>query len=192
MISISKKDLNSINLKRKIFKFLIRLTGLLTILVFLMIGVFWYIIENKKDWIIEEIQNFVNENNSGELFISDIDFLPLKHFPKAGIKLNNVRFYEEKDSLRKEDEPPFFKAEQIDANIDLQALVLSSKLKVDDINLNDISLNVNKEGYGSLNFSEAISLLTEKIQKQIEEFEINFLELSGNEKNGTVRKYTYH
>ncbi len=176
------KPKNSKSFVRRMITFLIRLTSVLAVLISLMIGVFWYIIENKKDWIVEEIQSFVNDNNSGELQIGSIEFLPLKHFPKAGFKLNKVKYYELKKSLRKEDEAPFFKAVQFDADIDIWSLAILSKLKMDNINLIDISLYIKKEDNNSLNFSEAISIFVKKIQEQIEEFEVNILELSSKEK----------
>jgi len=170
------------NLIRKIVKIALRLVGVLGILIFLFIGIFWYIFENKKDWIVEEIQLFVNENISGELQIESIEFLPIKFFPKAGFKLKQVKFYESKNLSLNKDEPPFFKAEYIDAKLDLWPLLRLKKLKLEKIDIEGVSLYLKKPNNNSLSFSEAVILLERKIEEQIDEFDIDIRELSSREK----------
>jgi AsmA-like C-terminal region len=168
---------------RKIIRIIIKAISLLGILIFLVLGAFWYIYKNKKDWIVQDIEKFVNENHEGEIQIGSIDFLPMKYFPKIGFQLNKVKYYESKNLTIKSGEPSFFEVDHIDANLNLWPLVKLSKIKIDDINLNGIRLYIKNNDNISLSFLDAINILSEKIRKLIDEFDIDVMRLKGQEED---------
>ena len=189
---MNKKTNSSKTLSGRVLKIAIRVIGIFSLILLTMIGVFWFIFENKKDWILDEIELYVNKNNSGELEIENIEFLPLKYFPKAGFTLNQIKYYESKDSLKKKNEPPFFMAEKIDANLDLWPLVKFSKLKVDNINLREVSLYIRNSKNDKLSFSDALIILKGKIENQIEEFGIDLLNLHSDKEDDILPDISFN
>ncbi|MCF6222749.1 MAG: hypothetical protein L3J34_03370 [Flavobacteriaceae bacterium] len=157
--------------------------SILVVLSFITIGIFWYIFENKKDWIIQEIEQFVNQNHEGEIKIDRIAFLPFKYFPKTGFRLSEIKYYISKNSTVRDDEPPFIEVNQFELKLDLRPLIKLSKIKVDNINIRGIQLYIKKNKIRNLSFSDAMVILSEKIMKLIDEFDIGFLKFQSKEED---------
>lgn len=53
----------------------------------------WILFERKNDWLLRELQAFVNESQAGHLEIHDMELNLLGSFPDLEVSFQNVRYY---------------------------------------------------------------------------------------------------
>src|SRR6478735_8002051 len=93
---------------------ILKYLGIAIAVIFLLISIAsWIIIEKKNDWLISEIQSYMNESQSGHLNIESTNFKIFRNFPDITIELRNLRYYEHHDTIRAPEEKPIINAEKL-------------------------------------------------------------------------------
>src|SRR5580765_2714420 len=99
--------------KTKVWRIL-KWFGITMAVVFLLFGIAsWIVFKNKNAWLLEEIQLYVDESQSGQLEIKSIDLKLFRNFPQMTLELDGVNYYEHRDSLRTPEEKPILHADQL-------------------------------------------------------------------------------
>src|SRR5258708_2817177 len=120
-------------------------------IVFILFGVVsWIVVENKNAWLLDEIQSYVNESQSGQLEITAIDLKSFRNFPLVTLALSEVSYYEHRDSVRMPAEKPILRAEQLFVAVELLPL-MKEELNVSEISLSNAQLNITEYENGLLN-----------------------------------------
>ena len=110
----------------------------------------------KRDWIFDQILAQAAEGQSGELEIDGIELAIFKHLPNITVSLENVRYYEKKDSLRKVGELPIVYARDLYLAFEPLPFIASGILKVSNVSLEGGELNIIEYGDGKLNLELAL------------------------------------
>ena len=115
-----------------LFKRLLLVLGILFLL-----GMALGLIYNKdvKEWILDEIQLYVSEIQSGDLEIEEVELALFKHLPNITVSLSNIEYYEQKDSLRAKDQSPILFAEKIYLAFEPWELIKNTNLRVNNITI---------------------------------------------------------
>ncbi|MBA4140479.1 MAG: hypothetical protein H0X70_08235, partial [Segetibacter sp.] len=105
---------------KKYLKYTLKGLGiLLGIIVLVYIGIYAYVVLNKKE-IIEKVRLEVSEELTGEVKIGDVDISYFRTFPRISVLLENVSIT---DTLFSQHNHPFFKAERLYAQINIIRLL---------------------------------------------------------------------
>ena len=115
---------------KKVLKRLFLILGILFLLG-LTLGIIYQ--KDVKEWILDEIQIYVSEIQSGDLEIEDVELALFQHLPDITVKLNNVVYYEQKDSLRVKDQSPVLYAQKIYLAFEPWELIKNRNLIVNTI-----------------------------------------------------------
>lgn len=116
----------------------------------------WIVFEKKNDWLLSEIQNYLNESQSGKLEVQSMELSLIRSFPGVTIVLNGIEFYQHHDSLRTVDEKPILKAEQFYIHLRLIPL-LREEVKISDVILSNAMLHLETDEAGKLNLMKALA-----------------------------------
>lgn len=139
------------NGKRLLFKYFKRTLKIIGIVLAILLFVFgigtWVIFEKKNDWVLNQIQTYMNESQSGQLEIGAIDFKLFRNFPDITIELDSINYYEHRDSLRLPEEKPILQVDQLFVAIELLPL-LNDKLTITEISLSNGQLNLVEYKHG--------------------------------------------
>src|SRR5688572_21080531 len=131
--------------------------GISVAVIFLLISITsWIIVEKKNDWLIGEIQSYMNESQSGHLKIVSTNFKIFRNFPDITVELDNLQYYEHHDTLRTPKEKPILKAEKLFVAIKLLPLI-NDELKISEISLSKAQLNIIQYQNGKLNIDLALA-----------------------------------
>jgi AsmA protein len=114
----------------------ILILGLLGVL----LGVIFY--GDIKQWIVGEVKDYLTEMEYGDLEIGEMDLSVFQHFPNMTVKINQIRFYEKKDSLRSPDEPPILSSEQLNLTLNSWELIRRKNLIVTLLSIENGNLDV--------------------------------------------------
>src|SRR5688572_10557249 len=143
------------------FRTLLRQTlkyfGIAVAVIFLLFaGVSWFVVENKNDWLLEQIQSVMQESQSGQLEITSTNFKIFRSFPDITIELSGIDYYEHHDTLRLPGEQSILHAEQLFVAIELLPLI-NEELKISEVSLSNAQLNITEYQNGELNISRALA-----------------------------------
>src|SRR6478735_1788746 len=98
--------------------------GITIAILFLLISIAsWVIIEKKNDWLMNAIQSYMNESQSGHLKIASTNFKIFRNFPDITIELDSIQYYEHHDTLRTSQEKPILNAEKLFVAVKLLPLI---------------------------------------------------------------------
>jgi uncharacterized protein involved in outer membrane biogenesis len=140
-----------------ILKRILKYLGIALAVIFLLISIVsWIVIEKKNDWLLGEIQYYMNESQSGHLKIASTNFKIFRNFPDVTIELDSIQYYEHHDTLRTSDEKPILYAEKLFVAIELLPLI-KDELKISDISLSNAKLNIIQYKNGKLNVELALA-----------------------------------
>jgi len=106
--------------------------GMLIVLC-IFLGILFY--EDGKNWILEEIDQYITEVQSGDLEIEEIELALFEHLPNITVQLKNVEYYEQKDSIRATDQSPILYAEKIYLAFEPRELIKNRNLIVNNISI---------------------------------------------------------
>jgi len=105
---------------KKYLKYAVKgLSILLGILVLVYIGVYLYVVINKKE-IIEQVRHKISEELTGDVKIGDVSISYFRTFPRVAVLLENVSVT---DTMFSQHNHPFFKAERLFAQINIIRLL---------------------------------------------------------------------
>ncbi len=116
----------------KIVKRTLIALGILVVLG-IFIGFFFY--EDGKKWVLEEIDQYISEVQSGDLQIEEVELALFEHLPNITVQLKNIEYYEQKDSLRAKDQSPILYAEKIYLAFEPWELIKNKNLRVNIISI---------------------------------------------------------
>ncbi len=134
----------------------LKLIGVGVAFLFIVFGIAtWVVFERKNDWVLDRIQAFMNESQSGQLEMTGIDLKLFRSLTNITIELDSIKYFEHRDSLRNGQEQPILQADKLFASFDLWALI-NDELKVSEISLVDTKLNVVEYENGDLNINHAL------------------------------------
>ncbi len=128
----------------------------LAILLLIFSIVSWIVVEKKNTWLLNEIQSYVNESQSGQLEIRSIDLKLFRNFPNVTLVLDGVNYYEHRDSLRTPAEKPILHADQLFVAVELLPL-MKEALHVSVISISNAQLNISEYKNGMLNIDRALA-----------------------------------
>jgi len=121
--------------KASIKKVLKRLLLLLGILVALLVTLGLIYHKDAKDWLLNEIQLYVSQIQSGDLEIEVIELALFEHLPNITVQLKNVEYYEQKDSIRATDQSPILYAEKIYLAFEPWEFIKNRNLRINTISV---------------------------------------------------------
>ncbi|HEU5289831.1 MAG TPA: AsmA family protein, partial [Cyclobacteriaceae bacterium] len=116
----------------------------------------WIVFEKKNDWLLREIQLYANETQSGQLEIQSMELSLIRSFPGITVVLNDIYFYEHRDSLRAVDEKPIVQAEKFFIRLKLIPL-LKEAVEISDVSLSNARLSLETDAHGKLNLMKALA-----------------------------------
>ncbi len=135
----------------------LKIVGIIGVIVFIVISaISWVVVKKKNDWLLNQIQSYMVESQSGHLEIGSVNFRIFRDFPDVTVELDSVRYYEHHDTLRIPGEKPILNAAQLFVAIDLLSLI-NDELKVFEISLSDARLNIIEYENGKLNIDLALA-----------------------------------
>lgn len=144
---------------------ILKVFGILLAIIFFLFGIVsWVVTEKKNDWLLSQIQSFMDESQSGDLQIEALHFKLFRNFPDVTIELAGVTYYEHPDSLRSPQEKPILQAEHLFIAIELLPLI-NDELRISEVSVSNAQLNIMEERDGSLNINRA--LLTPRKPKTV-------------------------
>jgi len=146
-----KSLLNNKRLK-KTLRFLTWILAIITILLLLILGYLYL----KRDNIRHALLSTINEVQSGELLIDDLDFSVFASFPDLAVVLRNARYYENKSDQHTAQDTAICKLERLSLGINLIDL-LSGELRVSKIILENGLINALLYADSSFNFIHALA-----------------------------------
>lgn len=88
--------------------------GIALAVIFILFGILsWVVVQKKNDWVLNQIQSYLKESQSGQLEITAINFKLFRSFPDISLELNGIDYYEHRDSLRSPREQPILHVDQL-------------------------------------------------------------------------------
>src|SRR6478609_2516755 len=136
---------------------ILKIFGIVFLVIFVLFGtVSWIVFKKKNDWLLEQIQSYVNESQSGELKIASVDLKLFRSFPHVSIALDSINYYQHRDSLRPPDEQPILRAKQLFIAIKLLPL-MKDELIISEISLANAEVNIIELQKGVLNIDLALA-----------------------------------
>lgn len=140
-----------------ILRRILKYVGITMAVIFLLISIIsWVVVKKKNDWLLDQIQSYMDESQSGHLEIASINFRIFRDFPDVTVEFDSVRYYEHHDTLRIAGEKPILYAAQLFVAIDLMSLI-NDELKVSEISISKAQLNIIKYKNGKLNIDLALA-----------------------------------
>ena len=126
---------------------ILKFFGITLAILFILFGVLsWVVVQNKNDWLLDQIQSYMKESQSGQLDIASIDLKLFRSFPDVTLALGGIDYYLHHDSLRKPNEEP----------IELLPLI-REELNVSEVSLSKAQLNIVEFENGVLNLEMALA-----------------------------------
>jgi len=131
--------------------------GIAVAVIFLLISIVsWIIVEKKNDWLLSEIQFYMNESQSGHLKIGSTNFKIFRNFPDITIEMDSITYYEHHDTLRTQEEKPILNADKLFVAIKLLPLI-NDELKISEVSISGAQLNIIQYKNGKLNIDLALA-----------------------------------
>ena len=132
------------------------LIGLIAFFLVFLVTI-WIVFEKKNDWLLHEIQSYVNESQSGQLEIQSMELSLIRSFPGVTIVLNDIQFYQHPDSSRAIEEKPILEADHFFVRLRLIPL-LNEEVEISDVTLFGALLQLETNKAGELNLMKALAL----------------------------------
>lgn len=127
---------------------ILKIFGMVAAVILILFGIAtWIIFEKKNDWVLNQIQTYMNESHSGQLEIGAIDFKLFRNFPDITLSFDSINYYEHRDSLRLPEEKPILQVDQLLVAMDLLPL-LKDELTITEISLSDGQFHVVEYEHG--------------------------------------------
>jgi hypothetical protein len=105
---------------KRFFKYFIKGLGIfIGIVVLIYIGIYTYVVYNKKI-IIEQVRKKIGEDLAGEVKIGNVDISYLATFPQAAVLLENVSIT---DTMFSQHHHPFFQAQRLYARLNIIKII---------------------------------------------------------------------
>lgn len=141
--------------------------------------------EDVKDWILEEIDQYISEVQSGDLKIEDVELALFQHLPNITVRLKNLEYYEQKDSVRPVEENPILFAENLYLAFEPWQFIRYGNLKVSSMSLIGANCNLVEYENNTLNLENA---LLKPVVNQSGSAKKDTLNSKGNkEKNASIQ-----
>ncbi len=142
----------------------------------------YIIFEQKKEWLLTQLQDYINQAQSGQIEIATMELKLLKHFPNVTIAFDSMRYYEHRDSVRIPGEQPILNARLLFVAFDFWSLV-NTEMKVSAITLSDAVLSIVEYKDGVLNLENALMKKgavkeTTAVKIELEDIQLNNILLS--------------
>ncbi len=135
----------------------LKITGIaVAVLLLLFGGVTWVVFQRKNVWLLNQIESYVNQAQSGQLHIGSIDMKLFSNFPDVTIALDSIDYFEHRDSVRLAEEEPILHASQLFVAIELWPL-LHDKLVITEVSLSTAQLKIKAYRDGKLNLNHALA-----------------------------------
>ena len=139
---------------KTLFKRFIISIIVLLLLVIVLVVIFY---ENGKERILDDVQQYVSEIQSGDLDIEEIELALFHNLPNITIRLKNINYYERKDSLREDGEKPILTAEDLNLAFELWPLIRNGNLIVSSVSIERGHLQLFEYQDKTFNFQKALA-----------------------------------
>lgn len=173
------------------FKLTLKYSAVAIGVILLLFSIASYVIfEQKKEWLLAQLQEYINQAQSGQVEIAAMELKLLKHFPHVTVALDSMQYYEHHDTMRLPQERPILDAKQLFVAFNFWSLV-NTEMKVSAITLSGAILNIIEYKDGLLNLENALTKREKKKSKTsvvIELKEIHFDNLFLNWNSSSLPK----
>ncbi|MDM9632716.1 AsmA-like C-terminal region-containing protein [Robiginitalea aurantiaca] len=132
---------------------------LLVALLGTILGFIYY--DDAKDYLMAEIVDYINETQNGHLEIDEMELAIFHQLPDISVKLSQVKFYEQKDSLRPLDQPPIIEASRAYLALEPWELISHKKLVVTALSMEEVTLDIVAYEDNKTNLERALSKPTQ-------------------------------
>ena len=120
-----------------------------------IIGYVFY--DDVKDWVITEVRDYLSHMEYGELKMGEMDISLFHPFPGMTVQINEIQFYEKKDSLNVLNETPILYFKQLNLTFDAWELIRNKNLIVTSLRINDGILDIVSFDDNTTNLERAFS-----------------------------------
>lgn len=116
----------------------------------------WILFRQRNAFVMEQIQTYLDQAQSGQLMISKMDLRLFRHFPDVSIEFDSVRYFEHRDTLRNPGEVPVVSADRIYVSLSWWALV-NGRVEISEISISNGTVNLVEYARGVLNIQQALA-----------------------------------
>lgn len=141
---------------KEVFLRILKYLGIFVALLLLLFGLItWVVFQNRNDWLLEQIQSYMEKTQSAQLDIASIDLKLFKGFPDVTIELGGINYFLKEDSLQGPNES-ILRAEKLFVAIELLPLI-NEELNVSQVSLVNSQVNIVELENGVLNLDLALA-----------------------------------
>ncbi len=115
----------------------------------------WIIFERRNELILDKLETYMHENQSGHLEVGALDLRVLRSFPELTLEADSISYYEQADSVRPADALPIFQAEKLFLALRLFPLI-RGEVVISEIELENGQINILEDERGVLNIDRAL------------------------------------
>lgn len=116
----------------------------------------WIVFQNKNDLLLDQLEAFMDQSQSGELEIGALDLSLFRNFPDITVRVDNIYYWERRDSLRPDTTLPILRADNLFVGLDFWSLVKGS-VEISRISLQGGTLHLVEYKGGDLNLDRALA-----------------------------------
>jgi len=111
--------------------------AVITVISFLLLfGVTtWFLFRMRNQLVLTKVQAWLDQTQSGQLTVQQIDLRPFRSLPNVTIELDSVNYFERRDSLREPGETPILQVDKIFVALSWLALVRG------DVEISEVSIS---------------------------------------------------
>ncbi len=116
----------------------------------------WIVFQNRNELLLDQLHTFLDQSQSGDLEIGDLDLRLFRSFPDITVELDSVYYWERRDSLRSDTAVPILRADKVFVALNFWSLV-TGKVEVSEISLDGGTLHLVEYKGGVLNLDRALA-----------------------------------
>lgn len=137
---------------RRIFK--IAVIGVLIFIVLFGVTT-WVLFRMRNDLVLTRVQAWLDQTQSGQLVIQQMDLRPFRNFPNVTIALDSVSYFERRDTLREPGETPILRVEKIYVSLAWLPL-FRGEVEISEISIRNGQVNLVETSPGTYNINHAL------------------------------------
>ena len=110
-----------------------------------------------ESYLTQKVYEYLDDMEYGTVVVKSVELSVFSHFPNIGVQINDVQYYETKDSTQLKDSSPILAMQEIDLVFNSWKLLISDQLAITTISASDGEFSVLTYSDGSTNLDRAFS-----------------------------------
>lgn len=151
----------SIGWIKRIVKYVALALGFLTVAFILLV---WVVFKQKNEWLLRELQTYVNEAQTGRLEVSEMELNVLGSFPDLQVSFHEIRYYNNRNDSTLES--LILQADQVSVSVKLIPL-WREQLEISEVMLSQGELRLATDSIGKLNLATALKPPVTPVKKVV-------------------------